>query len=141
MTSLIGSIKAYLESYSGLKANAPVWVDLLGVNPGQYAVIPLPGTRIVEKYIDGSSLREFPFAVQSVESTSDELERLEIHGFFEALGDWFESQTEAGTLPTLSANKTPESIEVTSWAFLYEQGVSDKGIYQVQCKLVYKQSA
>ena len=141
VTTVIGGLKTYLQTYTGLKANAPVWVDALGPNPTQYAIIPLPGERILESYIDGSSLREFPFAFQSMESTADELERLETSGFFEALADWFETQTTAGTLPTLKTGKTAISIEALGWAFLYEQGQSDKGIYQIQCKLVYEQSA
>ena len=68
-----------------------------------------------------------------------QLIKLLLDGFFEALADWFESQTEAGILPTLSEGKTAVSIEASNWAYLYEQGTSDKGIYQIQCKLVYEQ--
>lgn len=139
VTTVIGGVKDYLQDYSGLKTNAPVWVDALGPNPTEYAIIPIPGEKVVETYINGGSLREFPFAFQSMESTADELERLETNGFFEALADWFESQTESGILPTLSEGKTAVSIEASNWAYLYEQGTSDKGIYQIQCKLVYEQ--
>lgn len=138
--SVISAVRTYLAGYSGLKTGAPLWVDYLGSDPTQYAVIPLAGTKIVESYINGSSLRVFPFAVQSMESTADDLERLDNNGFFETFSDWLESQTAAGLLPTLSAGKTPELIEATGWGFLYEIGVSDTGIYQVQCRLVYKQT-
>ena len=74
-----------------------------------------------------------------MESTSDELERLENSGFFETFTDWLESQTESGDLPTLGAKKTAEKIEALGWAYLYEQGKSSTGIYQVQCKLTYDQ--
>ena len=139
MTSVISGLKTYLATYSGLKSGAPLWVDNLGPGVTEYAIIPLPGEKIAESYIDGGSLREFPFAFQSMESTADELERLENCGFFESLSDWFETQTAAGTLPTLSSGKTAREIETLGWAFLYEQGESGKGIYQVQCKLTYEQ--
>lgn len=138
--SLISAVRMYLATYTGLKSGAPLWADYLGSKPTQYAVVPLAGGKIVEHYIDGSSLREFPFAFQSMESTADDLERLENNGFFEAFSDWLETQTEAGTLPTLAAGQTPELIEATGWGFLYEQSESDSGVYQVQCRLVYKQN-
>ena len=137
--TLIDAIRTYLKTYSGLEAVAPVWVDYLGTTPTEYSVAPLAGSVIVEEYIDGSSLREYPFAFRSVESTADDLARLENIGFFEAFADWLESQTEAGVLPTLGTGQTPELIEALGWGYLFEQGNSETGVYQVQCRLVYKQ--
>lgn len=137
--SIISALKTYIATYTGLKTGAPLWVDYLGSTHTQYAVIPLAGGKIVESYIDGSSTREYPFALQSMESTADDLERLENAGFVEAFADWLDEQTEAGTLPTLGTGQTPELIEATGWGYLYEQGNSDTGVYQIQCRLVYKQ--
>ena len=99
--TILSSLKTWLEDYSGLETDAPVWVNHLGSEPTQYGIVPLGGSRIIESYVDGSSLRSFPFAFQSVESTIDELQRLENIGFYELLADWFESETDDGTLPTL----------------------------------------
>ncbi len=137
--SIISALRSYLKNYTGLALGAPVWVNYLGAVPTEYTVNPLPGNRIVEQYVDGSSLREYPFAFQSVESTAADLERLENSGFFEAFADWLESQTELGNLPVLDSGQTPERIEATGWGYLYEQGNSDTGIYQIQCRLVYEQ--
>lgn len=137
--TLISAIRTYLKTYSGLGATAPVWIDYLGTTPTEYSVAPLAGSVIVEEYIDGSSLREYPFAFRSVESTADDLARLENNGFFEAFADWLETQTEAGVLPTLGTGQTPELIEALGWGYLFEQGNSETGVYQVQCRLVYKQ--
>jgi len=137
--SIISALKAYILTYTGLKTDAPVWVDYIGSNPTEYAIIPLPGSKIIEQYITGGSLREYPFAFQSAEFTADELGRLENSGFFETFSDWLESQTNAGVLPTLGAKQTAVEIEATSWAYLYEQGNSETGIYQVQCRLIYEQ--
>ena len=137
--SIISSVRTYLATYTGLKTGAPLWVDYLGNNPSEYAVIPLAGGKVVETDIDGSSQREFPFAFQSMESTADDLERLENSGFFETFSDWLETQSEAGTLPTLGAGQTAELIEATGWGYLYQQGNSDTGVYQIQCRLEYKQ--
>jgi hypothetical protein len=137
--SIIQSVRTYLATYTGLKTGAPLWVDFLGNNPSEYAVIPLAGSKVIESYINGSSQREFPFAFQSMESTADDLERLENSGFFETFADWLETQSEAGTLPTLGTGQTSELIEATGWGYLYEQGNSDTGVYQIQCRLVYDQ--
>ena len=137
--SMIGAVQAYLKQYSELPAGAPVWVDTVGPAAGEYGVIALAGTRVVETYINGKSLREFSFAFQSTESTADDLARLETNGFYEAFADWLDAQTEAGSLPVLDAKRTAVAIEATGWAFLYEQGNSDTGIYQIQCKLFYEQ--
>ncbi|MDD2921472.1 MAG: hypothetical protein PHQ36_04230 [Anaerolineales bacterium] len=139
--SIITAVRDYLLTYDGLKDGALVTVDSLGSEPTQYAVIPVPGARIVERYIDGSSRREFPFLIQSTESTADDLERIENSGFYEALADWFEVQTDAGNLPVLDTGKTATEIEAVNWAFVYQQGESLTGIYQITCKVVYEQSA
>ena len=137
---MISRLRTYLMTYSGLVANKPLWVDYLGQVPTEYSISPLAGSRIVESYIDGGSLREFPFAFSSMESTADNLERLENIGFYEAFADWLEAQTNAGTLPTLDSGKTATAIEATGWAYLYQSSESQTGIYQIQCKLTYDQT-
>lgn len=137
--SIISAVRDYLKGYSGLATGAPVWVDLLGSSHTQYVVVMLPGERIQEQYLNGGSLRVFPFALQSMQSTADDLERLETGGFYELFADWLEQQTAVGALPQLTNKKTAVRIEATSWAYLYEQGQSDTGIYNITCRLVYEQ--
>ena len=139
--TIIESLKTYLADYSELKDDAPLWVDYLGPKPTQYTIIALAGSLIVNTYINGSSEREFPFAFRSVESTADELERLETLEFYEEFAAWLESQTAAGEFPTLAEGQTPTKIEALGWAFLYQQGESSTGIYQVQARLTYEQEA
>lgn len=138
-TSIISAIRDYIATYTELDANAPVWVDFVGPVPKEYSVMPIAGGRVLETYLNGSSTREYPFAFRSVESTADDLARLENSGFFETFADWLEEQTDAGNFPTMNEGQTPELIEALGWGYLYEEGNSDTGIYQVQCRLVYKQ--
>ena len=139
--SLISAVRTYLATYSGLTTGAPLWVDHLGQVPTEYGISPLAGARIVETNIDGSTVREFPFAFSSTESTADNLERLDNIGFYETFADWLENQSNAGTLPTLASGKTATKIEALGWAYLYQEGESSTGIYQIQCKLTYEQTA
>ena len=138
--TIIESLKTYLKTCPNLADGALLEVDHNGP-PIQYAIIPVPGARVLETYIDGASLREFPFAFQTAAITADDAERIDNAGFQEMFADWLETQTEAGNLPALDAGKTAESIAATSWGYLFEQGESDTGIYQIQCKLTYRQAA
>lgn len=136
--SIISAIQTYVQTYSEF-SNAPVWIDYLGATPTEYSISPLPGARIVEHYINGSSLREYTFAFRSSERTAADLERMENNGIYEAFADWLEAQSEADNLPVLGAGKTAESIEATGWGYLFQEGNSDTGIYQIQCRLRYLQ--
>lgn len=139
--TLIESVRTYLLTYNGLEDNAAFLVDVLGKEPTQYSLVPLPGATILETYINGSTLRQFSFALQSMEYTADDPTRIVNYAFYEAFSDWIETQNEARNFPTLSAGKTPESIEVLGQPILFEFGESGTGIYQIQCRLVYKQNA
>jgi hypothetical protein len=139
--TLISAVKTYIATYNGLEDDAGLFIELLGALPTQYALVPLPGPKIIETYIDGSSLRQYQFALQSMESTADDPARIANNEFYEAFADWLESQTEAGTLPSLGTGKTAESIEALGQPILFQLGDSGTGIYQLQCRLVYQQDA
>jgi hypothetical protein len=137
--SIIQSLRTYLKTCPLLADGALVEVDHNGP-PIQYGIIPVPGGRVVETYLNGGSLREFPFAFQTAAITADDAERIDNAGFQEAFADWLEAQTKAGNLPDLGAGKEAEEILATSWGYLFEQGESDTGIYQILCKLTYEQA-
>ena len=139
--SVLSAVTTYIKEFSELATGAPVWVDYLGGDPTQYSVTPLPGAHIISEDIIGNTEREFPFAFQSTESTADDLERLETANFYELFAMWLESQTKSGDFPTMEEGQYPTKIEALGWGFLYEQGVSDTGIYQIQCRLTYEQTA
>jgi hypothetical protein len=138
--SVISSLKTYLLTYPNLASGAGVGVDFLGPDKVSYSIVPTAGDLVLEEYIDGGSMRAFPFSIQSLESTADELARIDALGFYETLVAWLESQSRAGVLPTLDAGKTAWSIEASGWGYLYSQGDSATGIYQVQCRLIYEQA-
>lgn len=137
--TVLSAIQTYIKTYGSLVSNAPVLIDFLDAEPTKYSIVSLPGTRIIERYLDDSSLREFPFAFQSMESTADDAERLGNNEFYEAFADWLETQTAAGILPTLGTGKTAEKIEAVNAGYLFEQGESGTAIYQVTCRLEYSQ--
>jgi len=139
MTTIINALKTYIKTYSGIGASGVVMVDFLSGVPDEFAISPQPSNKIVEQYIDGRSVRQFSFAFQMMASTADEAKRLTNNGFYEGISDWFESQTIAGTLPTLNSNQHPTLIEALSQPALFQQGESNTGIYSMQCRLEYDQ--
>jgi hypothetical protein len=139
--SVLSAIRTFILTYSGLNDDAGMLIDVLGKTPTQYALVPLPGTKLLETYLDNSSLRQYPFALQSMESTADDVTRLANVEFYEAFTEWLENQNTAGTLPTLGSGKTAETIESLGQPILFEFGESGTGIYQLQCRLTYQQNA
>lgn len=129
--SVLSAIQTYIKTYSDLKTDAPVWVNYLGDEPIEYTIVPLAGARIVEEYINGGTSREFPFALQSVESTVDDLGRLASQEFYEAFAEWLRTQTEADNLPTLASGQTAFKIEALGNGFMFQQGESQTGVYQI----------
>ena len=134
------AVRDWIAAYTGLVANAPVWVQHLGAHPVQYAVITLPGNKVLEKYLNGGSLREYPFILQAAISTADDKTRITTDEFFEAISDWFDTQTQAGNLPSLGTKKTAWSIEALASAVITDESESGTGIYELPCRLVYEQA-
>lgn len=139
--SIISAVQTYIKTYTELEANAPVWVDYLGKEPTQYGISQLPGARIVETYLNESTLREFPFAFEAVVSNAADAVRLENLGFFEAFAHWLDTQSKAGTLPSLGTGKTAEKIEALGWGYPFDESESGTSVYQIQCKLTYSEVA
>lgn len=138
--SIAEGLRAFVITNEDLVDGRGLWIDYMGGDPSGYSIVPQPGTRIVESYINGKTLREYPFALQSAEGTRDDLERINSHKFFEGFAQWLEQQTVDGVFPELPSGLTPELIEAVQWGYLFEQGESGIGVYQIQCRLQYMQA-
>lgn len=96
---------------------------------------PLAGSGVVRKYIDGSFIGLFSFAVYLRIATTDTHAKLSAYNTLESLAFWLENNP----LPTLSGNRIALSIEQTATTTLaaVDEGVED---YQTIFSLNYKQS-
>ena len=81
--SIISAVKTFIATCPSLEAGALLSVDHLGSDAIQYAIISLPGQRVISEYLNGGSLRQFPFAFQAMALTADDQERIDNAGFFE----------------------------------------------------------
>jgi hypothetical protein len=138
--TIISALQTYIKTCYELKSGRPVWVNFLGTEITQYSIVPLPGSKVLESYVNGVKIMEYDFAFQSAESTADDLERLANIGFFEEFSDWMDLQTLSGNLPVLGTGKTAIAIEAVNGGYLFEEGNSETGIYQIECRLEYRQA-
>ncbi|WP_085832860.1 hypothetical protein [Clostridium merdae] len=139
--SIIESLQAYISTCPALNSFADLHVD--GLEPGavNYSIDTLPGARILSQDLAGNKTREFPFMLLSREASIDDITRIANTGFYEDFADWLEDQSDNDTLPDLGTKKIAESIEATSWGYLYQRDENDQtAIYQIICKMTYTQT-
>lgn len=142
--TVLESVKDFISEYAGIQpedseAGPGLFVDHLKNDVPSYSIDPIPSAKVIETYIDESSLRQFSFSLRVHFSTMDEATRLQNNGFFEDFSAWLEAQTESGNLPSLDGGKVARKIEARDWGFLFDEESSDTGVYQIQCSLEYKQ--
>lgn len=137
--SIIEGVRDFIKTFEGIGTDAPVWVQFLDNEPVQYAILPIGGTRVISEDILGNKTLEYLFALQSMESTAEDIDRLESAGFYESFAEWLDEQTKAENLPKMPRALEPIEIEALGWGILFQQGESETAVYQIQCRLVYAQ--
>ena len=136
---MIEGIRAYMCSCPVLKDGCFLGVDYLGSEPTEYAIETIPTNRIIKKYVDGGSLREYLFLFASRECYGrDVLQNLENSGFFEQFASWIESQNSKGIYPDLGPGKSACGIEALSNGYLFDE-TETNARYQIQCRIIYYQ--
>ena len=134
--AVIESIRKWLKTYPELSG----WldVDFLGEDVDTYSVDSIPCPEIIKQYRDGSTLKQFQFAVssrrfyeQNIKTNSSNLQ------FFEDLTNWIEKQKKMRNLPKMDEGKTALKIIVTSTAYPFIISEDGKARYQVQMRLEY----
>ena len=135
----IQAVRNYFQGYIDIKdSSAPLWVNYLKAEPVGYSLVPIAGNRKVSTYVHGNSgLREFVFAFQSARFTENEAERIGNIEFFETLAEWLDDQSELNNLPEMPTGFNVSSIEAFGDGYLFEQGESQTGVYQIQCRMEY----
>ena len=137
---IIDALRTWFASYPLLK-DGLLNVERLGAEPVDYTIdSDQPESIVLRQYTDGGSLRQFPFVFASMESYGvDTMKNIENSGFYEALADWVEQQSDAGNLPVLDdQRKIPEYIEVLSGGYPFDVGDSTAR-YQIAMNFVYYQ--
>ena len=136
--TIISSLRDYFLKCP-LTGDSILGVDYLPERGIAYSIDTTPANEIVERYISGSSLRQYLFVFRSVNDYgSQALQNMSNSGFFERLAAWLERQSKLRNLPVLGAGQFPRRIEAQSTGYLFTAG-TDTGKYQIQCRLIYFQ--
>lgn len=95
---------------------------------------------IVKMYTDGSSVRQYPFAVWYRGSRGTIQEGIVASGKCELISRWLERQSRDGMLPDLPEGMAAQLIQASDTGKLYTLE-PDVYIYEVPCRLQYIQEA
>ena len=110
-------------------------VDFLGENPTEFAIVPIPVDPILEKHVDGSSLRQYQFQLISCNDYgADVLQNMSNSKFYEDLYDLIESNNKEGILPDINGI---ESIECLNNGAILD-ATTNTARYSIQMKITYE---
>ena len=89
------------------------------VQPGAISIIPIPGERYIEQWIEGGGYCEYQFAVgifqkspQAIYVPDKQTEQLDDAFDVQAFMGWIENQNDVGNFPRLGNNLIPCRLKV-----------------------------
>ena len=136
--TVMESIRQWLKTYSGLSGRLDV--DFLDEGADAYSVDTIPCEEVLKRYHDGSTRKQFQFAVSSrrfyEQNIAQNLSNLQ---FFEDLTLWVEQKVRARELPAMDKGRTAQKIAVPSTAYPFVVSEDGKARYQLQMRLEYFQ--
>ncbi len=110
-------------------------VDFLGENPTEFAIVPIPVDPILERHVDGSSLRQYQFQLISCNDYgADVLQNMANSKFYEDLYDLIESNNNEEILPDINGI---ESIECLNNGAILD-ATTNTARYSIQMKITYE---
>lgn len=134
--TVIECVRNWLRQYPDIKGRLDV--DFLGENVDTYSIDTIPCEEIIKRYKDGSTIKQFQFAVSSrcfyEQNIKQNIKNLAI---FEGLTAWIEQKSRARELPQMDNNRTALKIIVTSTAYPFIVSEDGKARYQLQMRLEY----
>lgn len=135
-TSIIQAVTDYFCSCPLLK-DGVFRVDALGTSGIEYTIEPGTFDPIIQKFVDGSSIRQYQFSFGSREYYSmDRIQNIQNSSFYEELAEWIEEQSRAGNLPELPEGMDAEELQILSPGYIFD--VTTKfARYQIPLRLIY----
>lgn len=132
---MIEKIRQYLIENKIVDENCRVNVDFLGEEPTEFSIVPIAVDPILNKYIDGSSLRQYQFQLISCNYYgADVMQNIANSTFYENLYNLIEENNDAGILPKI---KGIESIECLNNGAILDV-TTNTARYSIQMKITYE---
>lgn len=112
-------------------------VNFLDANTDTYSIEEIPADPIIKKYVNGDSIRQYPFIFTSREPYgADILTNIDNSGFYEEFASWIENQNDTEIFPLLDKGLEPLEIKVTSTGYAFAV-TEDTAQFQIQLRLKY----
>jgi hypothetical protein len=141
------AVKSVLEGVTEYFLRCPLLkegvfrVDALGPDPVEYTIETGIFDPVIQRYVDGSSERQYQFQFGSREFYSmDRVQNIENSTFYEEFADWVEMKSNEGELPELPKGMHAEELEVLSPGYIFD-GAMKNARYQISLRLVYFKEA
>ena len=132
---IIESVREYILTCGFLK-DGKINVDYLP-DEMAYSIEPIGGDPIYKRYTDGTCLKQFQFALMSVEAyDGDARTSIANSGFYQFLEEWIENNNINDIYPELS-NHVPVRIDIIQSGYPFSTE-ADLGRYQIQFRLIYQ---
>lgn len=140
-TTIIRSLYDWFQNCELLNTDAPINVDMLEEDAGNYCLEVVPCNPVITKYADGSSKNQYLFIFASREYySSDEVNNMKNLEFYEDLQEWIAEQNINEKLPVLPDGLTAQSIEMQTSGYVMDNNTKTAR-YQIQCRLKYIKEA
>lgn len=141
------AVKSVLEGVTEYFLRCPLLkdgvfrVDALGPDPVEYTIETGIFDPVIQRYVDGSSERQYQFQFGSREFYSmDRVQNIENSTFYEGFADWVEMKSDEGELPELPKGMHAEELEVLSPGYIFD-GAMKNARYQISLRLIYFKEA
>lgn len=141
MPQIAEALRDWFRSCPSVQKGNRFGVDHLSADPTEYAIYMSPSP--LDSYVDITGEVQirpiqtvnFVFASREAHS-SDVLQSLANHGFYDEVIDWIIAQNKSKTFPNIKGCKV-QSIMPSLTQCLFEAG-PNTGRYQISCKLTYR---
>lgn len=132
---IIESIRDYILTCDFLK-DGKVNIDYLP-DEMAYSIEPVGSDPVYKRYTDGTCLKQFQFALMSVEAyDGDARTGIANSGFYQFFEEWIEKNNMEDIYPQMEGHE-PVRVDVLQSGYLFSTEV-DLGRYQILCRLIYE---
>lgn len=135
--SVIQAVRDYLLTCPYL-SQENINIDYLGSEAKEYSIDKISCEPILRQYIDGSSIRQYQFALTSVESYSNDysVNQKNIE-FYEMFENWVQEQNAISNFPDLL--EKVYAIEIIENTSLITKEINTAK-YQVKIRILYRRN-
>lgn len=132
---MIEKIRQYLIDNRIIDDDCRINVDFLGENPTEFAIIPIAVDPILERYVDGTSLRQYQFQLISCNDYgADVMQNIDNSTFYEQLYNLIDKNNNKNILPKIDGIVSIECLN--NGAIL--DATTNTARYSIQMKITYE---